>query len=146
MQLIDSVSWSASSYTDIAAPPGTVLYQLEFRKGSPCVAARVTSNYYMSALSNFSTVQVTGINEPEGANDVVVYPNPLIDFTTVDVSRLKEQNLSVKIISLTGQIISEMKIEHQTKFTISKGNLSKGIYLLEIRTNSVVIRKKLLVE
>lgn len=65
---------------------------------------------------------------------ISVYPNPATDF--INITGIKTIK-SVKIISLDGRQISEVK--NMTKIDISK--LSKGIYLLEIETDQSAIQR-----
>ena len=72
-----------------------------------------------------------------------VFPNPFNSSATI-FSEMK--NCSMKIFSVTGKIVKNLPYINEFPFTIEKGNLSSGIYMLELRSENKIERKKLIIE
>ena len=78
-----------------------------------------------------------------------VYPNPSNNLFSISFNSEKVQDLQIRILNLIGEIIMD---EQKTQFvgeyveTIDLEGKPKGIYLLEIETNSGVVNKKLILQ
>jgi len=69
----------------------------------------------------------------ELVNNVVVYPNPVTDNVTIQITE-KLLGAQAKIYSLLGQELNSFILEQQQTFDVS--DYQKGIYLFEIKTAS----------
>lgn len=86
----------------------------------------------------------TGLQETADANDVSVFPNPLGSAATIYAPTVIH---SINIIDLTGNVVRTFSDVNQSAFTIERGNLAAGIYVLQVQSeNSPVSRIKLVVE
>ncbi len=77
---------------------------------------------------------VTGINEvQQTASDITVYPNPVGGQTlNVKFKNVQEGKASIKIVDVTGrEVIPQFTTDHST-FTIDTGNLTPGIYFVQV--------------
>ena len=72
----------------------------------------------------------------------VVFPNPFSSTTAIS-SNMK--NCSIKIFDVTGSVVKSFSNVSQFPFTIERGNLSSGIYFLELRNENKVERMKLII-
>lgn len=75
----------------------------------------------------------------EHAEDVftAIYPNPIVENATVQISEQifnSDKNLFFDLINLQGKIIQTEKITNST-FTISRNDFSSGIYFVSIRSS-----------
>jgi hypothetical protein len=68
-------------------------------------------------------------------NRIVVYPNPVKDFLTID-SDNDQKIKSMEIYSLTGQLVTSYKGDNRNTLQINTSNLPRGAYLLKINTDS----------
>lgn len=80
------------------------------------------------------------INETENSGNIIVYPNPSIDFVVID--GLKNDNF-IEIINLQGQIVKNLNIS-STKTSIDISELPTGIYIVKIKSNKELFVTKLL--
>ena len=97
-------------------------------------------------LTTMNTTPIISQNE-----SINVYPNPILDnaivrFTTVE----KTAQIQVNVVSLDGRTIQEMIIagnrpKGEQQLDIQKGNLSKGMYYLQIRYNNKQLTKAILI-
>ena len=82
-------------------------------------------------------------------NNLDVYPNPSRDLFNISFSSEKVQDLSIRILSVVGaEVYREDKQQFVGEYTkqISLDNYGKGIYFLEIETNTGVVNKKLILQ
>jgi len=76
-------------------------------------------------MSRFSLLDTSGISEIN-VNDVLVYPNPVID--VLHLQNVENINL-FKLTSITGQVVLEGTI---TNLTINASSVNQGFYLLNL--------------
>jgi FtsP/CotA-like multicopper oxidase with cupredoxin domain len=100
----------------------------------------------MGMMGQFLVVDGTGVDEII-SNEVLfnVYPNPSVTGSfTIDLSEMKGIPEFYEIFSIEGKLI-EKKMISQSKFEISIQN-TKGMYLMNIHSNSTVSTQMLLVD
>jgi hypothetical protein len=82
-------------------------------------------------------------------NNLDIYPNPSRDLFNISFSSEKVQDLSIRILSIVGaEVYRENKQQFVGEYTkqISLKDYRKGIYFLEIETNTGVVNKKLILQ
>ncbi len=103
---------------------------------------------YLATFSNRLMVYglnngvITGIKK-ENLNVPKVYPNPTKDFFNVSASG--GHSVGLKIVDLNGRIVYQAD-EVYNGDAISIGNLSNGMYLIQIRTSNSIYVEKLIVQ
>tara|TARA_R110002050_G_scaffold263065_1_gene403444 strand:- start:25 stop:2601 length:2577 start_codon:yes stop_codon:yes gene_type:complete len=72
---------------------------------------------------------------PENNSLIKVYPNPVVDIVTIDLSGLKQKsNISISLYGIDGKLIKEFNPKNVgTTYQISLEGLAKGSYILKIR-------------
>ena len=82
-------------------------------------------------------------------NNLDVYPNPSRDIFNVTFVAEDIQNLEVRVINVVGEVVYTEALEQFVgEYTkqIDLTDNSKGVYFLEITTNSGVVNKKLIIQ
>lgn len=115
--------------------PGTASIYFDF---NPAI---VTNTF------NTEFVALLGLNEFEDAL-ISIYPNPVADLINVSVKYTKESLSGITVYDLTGKtVLSKSFSSGTTMVTVDMSMVAKGMYLMEIDTESNrKIIKKLLVE
>ena len=124
-------------------PDNLVLVQFEFQLGEK-VYYSYRDNDWVSKMYVWDGVLSTpDFNQSQ--NDITIHPNPATGFILVDVpNNLMSENLEVNLFSIDGKMISKQEFKNTgSQIEISLENLVKGIYILELKTISATIRKKL---
>jgi ELWxxDGT repeat protein len=69
----------------------------------------------------------------------LVYPNPVLDELNIKTGQLSGNILNIRIMDITGKIISHYRLENAKgeNIKLNTGNLEPGIYLLVIDANGV---------
>jgi len=101
---------------------------------SPYTASQWLQPNGSSALDQFETA-------------IKVYPNPAKDHTTVELYSLATQNIELNILDNNGKSIREIfsgSISGQKLIPLHL-MLSKGLYIIELKGEKTIIRKKLIV-
>lgn len=86
-----------------------------------------------AAFSDGQTLQlpvITAIENHASNDNVVIYPNPVIDFLTIDFLNSSEQN-SIEVITLTGQVVYQNEFSNTKTVKINLGFLPAGSYFLK---------------
>ena len=83
----------------------------------------------------------TGINENELLNQIKTYPNPVINYLTIETP----PQSTIKISSIQGQLIKTLATSG-SKINVDVSSLPCGVYLVEVRTEKGVAVKKFIKE
>ncbi len=142
---IRTISASIRSWSDKSAPSGQNFYRILVVKPESCFPTfNKKSLEFSSPFSNFDEETLTGTTNPEedGFN---IYPNPFQDQATLTFSNPQNQSYTLYITDLSGKryrIVSDIT---SSTFTIEKGNLSEGVYFIEL-IGPEIYRGKILIE
>ena len=78
-----------------------------------------------------------------------VYPNPSRDIFNVSFTSEKAQTINVKVVNVIGEVVYTENLEEFTgQYTniVDMNNQPKGVYFLEITTNTGGINKKIVLQ
>ena len=107
--------------------------------GPPTDAENKTTGMSIRCLKDTSSTTTSIINNENGL--LKLYPNPLKTSTTIELSS-EQQNLV--IYDLAGNKVREGLVSGNT--VINRGDLKKGIYIIEVSSTSQTYTGKLIVE
>ena len=104
--------------------------------------AGLTGSYMLEmTITRNST---TGIVANLMSDNIKVYPNPAKEFVLIDFNDLKARLNQLVLLNAQGESVYATNITDQPKtIRVPLGNLSDGIYILQIQTNNGVINKKI---
>jgi hypothetical protein len=145
MTLLNSVSSSINSYTDVSPPPGTMYYLVEAVKPTPCIPSLKTINNYNSTISNIASTNPAGINDFMEERNINIYPNPGNGIFTILFSNKTNESVSVEILNSLGQLVYTDIMNTSTK-EIDLSELSKGTYSLKLTTEGKSYFEKIVIE
>jgi hypothetical protein len=88
-----------------------------------------------------------GVEESGTFEYLNVYPNPAKDNITIVLQAKEIQDISIDLMTITGEIIISENSEVSGKFTKSLdiSSLSKGVYFLRIINKKGIVNKKIVV-
>ncbi len=137
-------SWSGTGISGNAFVPsvaGTGVHTItySYTDGNGC------SN---TATLNMTVDLCTGINSIEYNEDIIIYPNPFTEQTTISFSA-EQKSTTIKIMDVTGREIKnlELIIKNEKSTTLDMSGFAKGIYFVQIMDdNKNVVNRKILVE
>lgn len=114
--------------------------------GITCDPTRATVNTTRSNIKHAALT--TGVQVPDLAASVMIYPNPASDNVTIELPSLNE-NIVVKIMNPIGQIVYDQNITStagsKTVKQINTAALAKGVYTVTIETGNAKVFKKLVI-
>ncbi|MBU0765369.1 MAG: T9SS type A sorting domain-containing protein, partial [Bacteroidetes bacterium] len=98
-----------------------------------------------SVVTTNLTVEVcSGVNNFE-SDGFLVYPNPASDILYINNGTINDENLTLKIYNVIGELIHTQKLQ-QNHQQINIGDLSNGVYVLEIKSEGWSERQKLIIQ
>ncbi len=100
---------------------------------------RVTLNGCNSQNSNVIPIGVVSVNEPEAANFIEIFPNPVKNKLTVATTN-QNQPSSYSILNLTGQIIQSANFEKMVE--IDTHSWAIGVYIVRVVTSNGTVSRK----
>jgi hypothetical protein len=140
---------------DLIAEPCEVTFSVPIRFTSSPASPVLNANdpnfhYYSTAVMSFTT-NCTDIDEysPLSARNVVLFPNPANDNVQVNIRTNGNSNLEVSILNIVGQELHSQRIttsQGQTTAVINVSDLPPGMYLVNLKSGSSIISKKLVIE
>lgn len=107
------------------------------------------TSHGISALQLNTTNTTTVISQNENIN---IYPNPMVNNAIVRFTTTEQtEQIQIRIIGLNGQTIQDVIIvgnrqKGEQQFEVQKGNLSSGMYYLQVRYNDKQLTKTILVK
>lgn len=106
-------------------------------------------DYYVD-IDNINVMNQVGVKE-NSANSLglQVYPNPARENFVVAVkNNVSNKPLDIKFYNAVGQVVKTVKTEPgvNTSVTLNVSDLSKGIYLVEVKSDNDISQTKLVVE
>ncbi|QOI96437.1 MAG: T9SS type A sorting domain-containing protein [Flammeovirgaceae bacterium] len=96
------------------------------------------------AIDNLYIQDATTGLENELASAIQVFPNPVVDWITIEASGL-DGNVSVSMVNLQGQSLHYAEIQPEqgaVKHSINTSALPSGLYLLKLKTAKGTVIKK----
>ena len=88
--------------------------------------------------------QVLGLNTLEQKNSLKLYPNPCHYQTTLK-SEKKLNNATLTMRNILGQTVKQMEKLNGQTVILERGNLSNGIYFIQLAENDKIIAEKKLI-
>jgi len=135
--LLNSVSSSVTSYSDMTPPSGVVYYLIEAVRPIPCNPSKSIN----STISNIASSSGLGINETGIDNDIHIYPNPAINNLTIE----SPHKATITITNIEGQLLINIATV-DSKTNIDLSGFASGMYFVEVRTDKDVAVKKIVKE
>lgn len=91
--------------------------------------------YSLSTVHFFLQSPVLAIDEYSKNSNVKVYPNPSVDNITFEIANSRNENLTLSIYSLTGQLITIIETSKNI-VTINNEHIGRGLYLYHIQSTT----------
>ncbi len=88
---------------------------------------------------------VSGNDNPN--NFIHLYPNPFSENLTFEIDKCEDENIFVYMYNDIGQIVIEKEFEipnYLNKIEIPLKHLASGIYIVEIKSNSLFLKEKVI--
>jgi hypothetical protein len=117
------------SFTDISVPSGSKKYMIEIVAPENCDPAKENTR----VKSNTVLLLPTGIASSENQHLISIYPNPVGDKFTLEVS-LKSATALMQLSNPEGVVLMQQTLLTD-KTEINLSTLSKGMYLIHIQQN-----------
>jgi len=76
-----------------------------------------------------------------------VFPNPASEFFTLELEGLVSENVNVRLLTPTGQMVySQTDLSLNSTTEIPVANLSAGIYFLQINSETATTIRRVMIE
>ena len=87
----------------------------------------------------------TGKKEIFAETNISIYPNPAVEYFTVNFENYLNQVIELSITDMTGKTVMVKKL-YQNKNQIQIGDLTRGMYFINLQSGSDKITKKIIVK
>lgn len=140
LQLIDSLSSSSTTYTDLNPPAGVLYYAVEMIPQHACNPS-LKNTFYTSSFSNtVDNINLIGINEIQTSPIISLIPNPAAEkFSIITENSINID--AVEIFNICGEKINFMSLNNNHIIDLS--TQSRGIYFVSVTIGNNVYRKKI---
>ena len=143
---------AAGSSTACLTVPFTITYNTAYN-GDVQVDTYYLGGADLCAPSfSINPMSPTGINSAAANTvnyQVINFPNPANDATTIIVALKEASNFEVTFYNSIGQLVDTYKVNGHTgsnEINVDLGNFSKGIYFYNVKVGNSVVTKKLVVQ
>jgi hypothetical protein len=142
--LLNSVSSSVLSYTDLAPPPGTIYYMIEAVPLTTCSPSKQIMSFSSVTSNIASTNTMVGVTNQASDNMVSINLNPGSDMITIETTAISG-NATLYIFNMQGQqIFSDALKQEKTEINIS--TLAHGMYFVKVNSEKGIAVKKFVKE
>jgi hypothetical protein len=144
----DMVSWVD---TDPIASSEMQYYRIAGVKTEVCDPAnllgkKADSGPYSHSMSNIEDNRFqTSLNKLYSAGNLIIYPNPSADNTTVSFPNPEQKKYQLVVRDLSGKMVQIINNITENKVIIERGSLKAGYYSVEV-TGDKIYRGKLIIE
>jgi hypothetical protein len=143
IQLLDSVSTSVTTYTDLNPPSGLLFYCLEMIPQHNCIPSLKNKISYSSSFSNIvDNSDFIGIDEIPYLKNISIYPNPSTDKFIIKNSYSFAS--LVEVSNICGEKISFISNAIDNNLCIDLSSQPKGIYIITLKIGNNICRQKLI--
>ena len=113
--------------------------------GSVNTSGWAASNTNITESPDTTLTEMPDITMQPDKERILVYPNPVMDYVTIEISNNLEIS-KIEIIDLYGRILSTTGYINSTSVNLKRGDLQTGIYILRIHavniySKNIFIRK-----
>ncbi|MBN2614229.1 MAG: lamin tail domain-containing protein [Bacteroidales bacterium] len=98
--------------------------------------------FTMNPLSATDISDVTGINNPELADKVSLYPNPNNGIFRINTNGIFNGNVRVRVMDVTGRLVYEKVFSNASSISVDISNMSNSIYFLAMDDKYHTVVKK----
>jgi hypothetical protein len=85
-----------------------------------------------------------GLSEVEDPRNMKIYPNPAFETLNLELNELKDEEVGILIFNEIGQIVlRENVVPGDSLKKIDVSALQSGLYMLEVKSKSKIVRYKL---
>ena len=112
----------------------------------------VSSNgkYNSGEKKDIKLVSSIGLNDVENnISSINVYPNPVKDIATLDITLSESSNATIQVVDLMGRTLIDLGTKSfkagQNSIELNTTNLSNGMYFVKINSNNGIATKKITV-
>ncbi|MDB2415707.1 T9SS type A sorting domain-containing protein [bacterium] len=93
---------------------------------------------------DIEVAKAVGVNEFSFDN-ISIYPNPLTNESKVEFSNPNNEDIYISILDSRGRVVRTYDKIKTDNLIIKKGNLSNGLYYIELKGNSIITRETILI-
>ena len=101
--------------------------------GNYNLTAGSSNKYYPNFFIQKMSQWPTGLSDPAGKLDAVIYPNPATDQFTVDLSGTGVTDAVITLFDMQGRKMAETRTD-KSNATINIVSLPKGIYTVKVQS------------
>ena len=107
-------------------------------QGQILVVMDNNGNNYSSISDNFTITTVTEIDEIFDESSLLVYPNPMIEFSTISFANPGNESLNLILFNIKGQVVKEVFGLTSDKVILRRNNLIGGLYFFQLSKQNVI--------
>lgn len=102
------------------------------------------SNSLQDIIDLYKNGTITSAEQPEVKNtEITVSPNPFHEITTIRFSGKFE---TLQVMDVTGRIVFQQPVKHQSSITFNRNELPNGVYLLQLSSKNQQFTSKIIIQ
>jgi hypothetical protein len=98
----------------------------------------------MTNIAQTQIILLTGAQNKEESNSVLIYPNPVADELTVSLTPTlsKGEGVSVEVVDVVGKVLQSQETRTRNQVNVNVSSLAPGIYFVRVRgENGITVRR-----
>lgn len=120
------------------APPTDHAWRLELENVMGDTTLTFAHNTNFTDIFGTTSISETGINR------LKIYPNPASDIVSIEINEQNSKDFTLSVYDISGKLNHIESSHSNNKIVFSVRHLNRGIYLVELKTNSLRKTMKLI--
>ncbi|MEO0528283.1 MAG: T9SS type A sorting domain-containing protein [Bacteroidota bacterium] len=106
---------------------------------------------FLPVFMNYEIIDENAIGKDENALLSSLYPNPVVDFVSLDLNFAQDRNISIDLYTISGTKVKNLKenvhiAKGSSTLSLDLSNISSGIYMLVLREGDKKLDSKLVLK
>jgi hypothetical protein len=134
----DSLTGGLSSYNyNVLNAQNNEIFLVGVSKANSCIPSSSTKTNggpYSQSVSNIEDNGIfVGLNNANAVQGLSIYPNPFIEWTTVEFDNPNQSDYTMTLTDIAGKTLQVKAHITSGSVRINREDLSPGVYLIELR-------------
>ena len=113
------------------------------------IAQANTNNTFKTRVAEVYSSSTTPVTDITTSNKISVYPNPSYDLVNIQFNMLKAEKITIRVIDQNGKVVKTLYQDiariGENKLVFNRGALSKGVYFINISSETQIIKNEKIV-
>lgn len=141
MSVIGTSSASNTQFSDVNAPSGNLVYQIEMFTPQTCF---ISKNFNSTRSNVKHTASFGAAEQLQMLNSILIFPNPASYKLNIEQLSINNGRVLFTLYSITGLVVKQTEVSSSSHLDVS--DLNNGMYLAELKSDHGFVTRKVVIQ